>query len=157
MVEHISWIKYDRCFTTCHLQLLIQLFSLVQIISIEIQNPRLISTLPGRLTDAFKSLNKLQNLVIENPISVESLPHPTSVCCLKLVNLPSEYSEDWQWVGLINCLQEIEVSIAGKGLSRGALNIDGDNAKLAGIKDEETARSIVILTSNLPANLKKKV
>ena len=73
-------------------------------------HPRLTSTLPGRLTDVFNSMKGLQRMTITSPSAIDSLPHPTSLRCLELLDLPP-YSEDWQWMASMEGLERVEVSI----------------------------------------------
>ena len=55
-----------------------------QIKSVAIHQPRLTATLPGRLTDAFNSLPRLETVIITQPTAIHNLPHPNSVRCMKL-------------------------------------------------------------------------
>ena len=126
----------------------------LKIETVDIHKPRLTSNLSGKLTDAFNSLTHLQRVTIESPIEIDSLPHPTDLRCLRLLNLP-QYSETWQWVASLQSLEEMEVSTSGSRPSLGTVRVVGDKAKLDNV--EETTQSMLKFMINIPENLKKKV
>ena len=80
-----------------------------------IETPRLASTLPSRLSDGLQALPRLQELTISNPPVVQSVPILKAVRCLKLIGLP-EYSEEWAWLADVKGLEEIEVSISEESI-----------------------------------------
>ena len=85
---------------------------------------------------------------------VNNLPHPTSVTCLKLINLP-QYSEDWQWMTSVQGLQEIDVSFVDtneqsldseRSQSGERLHIHGDKAQSKYMFADDTGN----ILANLP-------
>ena len=127
----------------------------MQITSLEIVTPRLSSTLSNRLTSGLNSLPYLHTVTITNPSLVESLPHPQSVRCLKLHYLP-EHTDSWQWLALIQNLQELDVSFREKihkSIHGERLHISITNVESTGMSTNGTGR----ILSNLPRTLSGKV
>ena len=132
--------------------------------SVEIRQPRLTSTLPGRLTDALNSLPHLETLIINQPTAVNSLPRPNCLRCLKIHYLP-KYSEDWHWVASIQGLEVIDVSFMdtdSKPLDSASrflithgerIHVDGQKAECTKWSAEGTGK----ILSNLPENMIVKV
>ena len=169
----------------------------------EIQNPRLTFTLPGRLTDAFNSLPRLETVIMRNPTALHCFPHPSSVHCLKLLNIPPD-CDDWEWVRNVDTLTELHISIREEqedsggqqihkanrysgassrtastltkvmshlpntliklvvsvtrsGTSSGILTLDGDQAGLTNVNDDETSFAIAVVLGGLPEFMRTKV
>ena len=124
-----------------------------------IHQPRLTATLPGRLTDAFNSLPRLETIIITQPTAIHDLPHPNSVRCMKLHYLP-KYSKDWQWVACIQGLEEIDVSVMDTKSSDTHTVNHGERIQVHGENVECTALSVEGLAnilSNLPEHMREKV
>ena len=118
--------------------------------------------MPTRLTEALKSLTELQHLTVASPTAIDNLPHPTSVTCLKLFNLPRQYIDDWKWLAHIQRLQEIDVTFVDKDakmqdpVHQGCaerLHIHNGTAESSNMSADGTGN----ILSNLPDEMTQKV
>ena len=125
-----------------------------QINSVEIQNPRLTSILPRRLTDAFNSLPRLETVTILDPTALHSFPHPRSLRTLKLRNIPPD-CDDWQWLENVHNLTNLDVSLAGNQAGSGSLQVRLDVAELKSVAEIQTVSVLITVLSHLPMRLKK--
>ena len=120
----------------------------------EIQNPRLTSTLPARLTDAINSLPRLETVTISDPTALHSFPHPSSLCSLKLLNIPPD-CDDWQWLQNVQNLTDLDVSLAGYQAGSRSLQLRLDVAELKSVAEIQTVSVLITVLSHLPMRLKK--
>ena len=120
----------------------------------EIQNARLTSTLPGRLTDAFNSLPRLETVTISDPTALHSFPHPSSLRSLKLLNIPPD-CDDWQWLENVHDLSDLDVSLAGTQAGSGSLQVRLNVAEFKSVAEIKTVSVLTKILSHLPMRLKK--
>ena len=120
----------------------------------EIQNPRLTSTLPGRLTDAFNSLQRLETVTISDPTALHSFPHPSSLRSLKLLDIPPD-CDDWQWLENVQNLSDLDVSLAGTQSGSRSLQVRLDVSELKSVAEIQTVSVLIKVLSHLPMRLNK--
>ena len=120
----------------------------------KIQNPRLTSKLPERLTDAFNALPQLETVTISDPTALHSFPHPSSLRSLKLLNIPPD-CDDWQWLENVQNLSDLDVSLAGTQGGLRSLQVRLDVAELKSVADIQTVSGLIKVLFHLPMRLKK--
>ena len=118
----------------------------------EINNPRLTSTLPGRLTEALNSLPRLETVIIGDPTALHCFPHPSSVQCLKLFNIPPD-CDDWEWLKTVDKLTELHISIREEEEDSGRPQVH--KADHNSVTDSKTTLTVTKFMSNLPKTLTK--
>ena len=130
------------------------IISSLQIACIEINTPRLTSSLPGRLAEGLQSFSNLQQVTITDPTIVTSLPLLANIQCLKFLGLPRECG-DWAWLRSSQSLQDLEVSFRGTESSEEAERIHVQGSK-ATFSHTVTQVTIDVL-DNLPPHMQNMV
>ena len=120
----------------------------------ELHNPRLTFTLPERLSDAFNSFPRLERVIIDNPTALHCFPHPRSVQCLKLLNIPPD-CDDWAWLRNVDTLTELHISIREEQEDSGGQHVH--KADRNSVASSRTASTLTKVKSHLPARLTKLV
>ena len=118
-----------------------------QITSVEIESPRLASSLPSTLSAGLQALPRLEELTISDPTVVESVPVLKAVRCLKLAGL-AEYTGDWRWLADVKGLEEIEISIGEE-----SIHVHGGEADVK----EMSATGTLNVVLNLPEYMRSQV
>ena len=108
--------------------------------------------MPGRLTDAFNSLPRLETVAISDPTALHSFPHPTSLRSLKLLSIPPD-CDDWQWLENVQNLTNLDVTLAGTQAGSGNLQVRLDVAELKSAAEFQTVSVLIKVSSHLPMRL----
>ena len=118
-----------------------------------------------KLNDGLETLSDLKEVIITKPADVAKLPRMSSIRRLRMYGISMKYT-DWRWVGAINNLEEIELTVgddsevlrAGKELigSLGQLAVANKQIEI-NMQLAETAKLFSKVLDNLPPYLRTKV
>ena len=132
------------------------LFPPFQVKGVQMMKCRLTSSVSKRIQDSFESLTNVEIMEITAPTTVDQFPHLTTVRRLKFMGVPSD-SNDWQWIGNLQELSDIEVKVRGTAHDIGCLHVYGDKAEYLDISEDEAVQTLVDVSDNLPSNMRNKV
>ena len=136
-----------------------------QITSLEINKSTMESVLSTKITSAVDAFSHLKQVIIYSPTTVRQFPHIKSIPCLKLLSIPSD-CDDWQWLEHVQCLSELHATVRGtQGYASitsdeenvHCFTVNGAEAKLTKINEEQTSLSIAKVIGSLPEGMREKV
>ena len=116
----------------------------------------LTSLLSTGIESCFQSLPNIDHLEVNEPTGVDRFPQLTTLRRLHLKGIPP-VNCDWQWLGSLDDLTDIDVSIRVRARDVGRLQVCDNKTKCLGISEDQVVPILVTVFNNLPRVMRKKV